>query len=42
VSGQIVVHSASLNASRTTLPRKESIDTGRSNWSVSVKFGAVP
>ena len=42
VSGQIVVHSESLNARITTLPRKSCSDTGWPNWSVSVKSGAGP
>ena len=42
VSGQIVVHSESLKARITTRPRKECSETGRPNWSVSVKSGAGP
>ena len=41
VSGQIVVHFGSLNASTTTLPRNELSETRLPNWSVSVKPGAA-
>src|SRR4051812_22366464 len=41
VSGQMVVHSGSLNERTTTLPRSERNDTRLANWSVSVKPGAT-
>src|SRR5438552_3691612 len=41
VSGQIVVHSGSLNETTTTLPRSEPNETRLPNWSVSVKPGAM-
>src|SRR5215469_6627555 len=40
VSGQIVVHSESVKARITTLPRKLLSDIRWPNWFVSVKFGA--
>src|SRR4051794_13207707 len=41
VSGQIVVHSGSLNETTTTLPRSERSETRLPNWSVRVKPGAA-
>src|SRR6476646_5411456 len=41
VSGQIVVHSGSLNETTTTLPRSDRNETRLPNWSVSVKPGAT-
>ncbi len=40
VSGQTVVHSESVKARMTTLPRKSLSDIRWPNWFVSVKFGA--
>ena len=42
VSGQMVVHSESVKARITTLPRKALSDTGCPNWLVSRKSGAAP
>jgi hypothetical protein len=41
VSGQMVVHSGSLNERTTTLPRSERNETRSPNWSVSLKLGAT-
>ena len=42
VNGHTVVHSESLNARMTTLPRNECSETGCPNWSASEKSGATP